>query len=428
MITLKATVHPLECAYYAAKRLPFTDIQIDCLRKIAARYATSEPSIATETALALLEEARLLQRRLMVGPDYHASLVYPSFAVDLHRLGLQEQAKWIVRESAQVAQKFKPKFEASMLIMTADACHGIGENARCRELLDQVERYLRGRKRPLSQEDWTFDVLHALYLKLGDVDAARELIPKLQGVLKVDALVATVFHRKPFWKFEGDDLHHALMYCERFGYEYPLTKIAKGMGEEGLFFRARSILGRVQNRKLHLEGTLDIAISLLQDEKVAEALEMLEPLWSVPTSVFEGNLDRAKSLVALLLPSHGDFVWNLLRRVREELELDMSEGDRLLKYTRFIGLVAAYSKSEADELVDVILGAPLADLDRARTGAILFSRSAPRILFEVAMAVEEHSLRWNEERRTVFRGHLEAVPVPRIRVVADALRAARDAA
>lgn len=410
MITFDSATHPLEFACIAAKQLTFFDSQIHSLRQVAARYAGSGAAVGKQRALEILEEARQLHQQHVNERGNHAALGYPTFAVDCESVGRHDLALGIIEESLQVAERLRRKPRISMMIMLADACHCIGEVTRCRELLEDVRSYYQDRKSRLSHEDGPFDVLHSLYLKLGEVDAAKALAAKMKGVIKVDALVATAFHLKPFWKFERGELHDVSLYCKRYGYEYPLAKIAELMAKEGFYLRGKCYISSIKTSSIVFEGTLSMAIALLENGKPADALKILQTLYCSTGTFFYYQPEKVRRLLSLLMPDHRDAVALLLNRVRDEANEVNAFRDHYLRYTRLVGLVAQYSFDEAEALIDLVLDHPVTDLGHGGKGPkFFFNPTGVCIIYELAMVVEEYGLRWDENRREQFRNYMVAL-------------------
>ena len=425
MTSHESVNHPLEFAYQAAKRLLFPDVQIDLLRKIALRYAKSGTAVDSKRGLAILEEARLSHRRQMEGSDYHQSLEYPAFAIDFHALGLHDQALWIISESVQIAGNFKPKYETSMLIMVAEACHSIGERGRCQEVLVKVEQYLRGRKRLISHQDERFDVLLSLYLKLGLLERAKSLGAKMTGIDKADALAAIAFYGEPKGRCYETCLYFSLRFAKRNRSPHTLALVAGLLAKQGMPDRARDLIASIDIRYISCEAALNVALAMLETGDTTGALAVLEEHCGSPDTFFYFHADQLKRLVTLLLPDHADVVADLIGRVWEEARECMTEKDRLLRYSRMVGLVAPHSQTEAEELVDLVLNAPLADLDRRMDGTKFFyNRVAACILFELAMGMDQFGLCLNEERSERFRDLLASMPVCEPRRYMDRFRPA----
>src|SRR6266567_2411096 len=265
MTTFDQSTPPLEIAYLAAKSFTFPDTQIHSLRQVASRYAKVQTEEGLKRSVEILDEARQLHQQLANELGKQEAFEYPLFAVDYESAGKHELALGIVEESIQMAHRLRRKPKISMLIMVADACYSIGEVARCRELLVDVRSYYQDRQRRLSHEDGPFDVLQALYLKLDDVDAARDLTLKMKGLMKANALVAIAFHKKPFWQFEKEELHRAYLYWKRYGYESPMAQIAELITKEGFHLRGMvCYLARIKTPAIAFEATLNVVNALLE--------------------------------------------------------------------------------------------------------------------------------------------------------------------
>ena len=407
MTTFDSATHPLEFACIAAKQLTFSDSQIHSLRQVAARYAGSGTAAGEMRALEILDEARQLHQQMVNGLVSHAALEYPSFAVDYESVGRHDLALGIIEDSLQIAVGLPLKSETSMLIMVADACQCIGDVARCRELLVDVRRYYQDRKSQLSHEDGPYNVLHSLYLKLGEVDAARDLTSKLKGIIKANALTELAFFQKPFMRCGEDELSHALAYSKRYGYENTVTRIAGLMAKQGFDVRGECLLDRVKTKSKVFEGNLDVAIALLETGKVTKALKMLESVCRSTDTFFYNQPDKVRRLVSLLMPDYRDAVALLLDRVRDEANAVNAFRDHYLRYTRLACFVAQYSCDEAEALVDHVLDQPVTDLGHGGKGPkFFFNPSGVCIMYELAMIVEEYGLRWDENRMEQFRNYV----------------------
>jgi hypothetical protein len=76
---------------------------------------------------------------------------------------------------------------------------------------------------------------------------------------------------------------------------------------------------------------------------------------------------------------------------------------------RLAGLVALASKVEAEVIVDQVLDTRVGGLGRTERG--WGNREAECLLFELLLGIDDHGLRWDENRRDRIRAHLEAIPV-----------------
>lgn len=408
MTTLDSATHPLEFAYIAAKQLTFTDSQIHSLRQVAARYVDSGTVEDTKRSLEILDESRQLHQQLVNELGNHSALESPSFAVDYELAGRHDLALGIIEESLQIAKRLRLKPKTSMMIMVADACHCIGEVVRCRELLGDVRCYYQDRKSRLSYEDGPFDVLHSLYLKLDEVEDAKYLTAKLKGVIKANALVNSAFYQKPLIRW--DELDDALEYCNRYGFEDTVSRIAGLMTKQGFYLRGKCILAAyVKAESRVFEGNLDMTIALLEIGNLSQALEMMESVCRSTGTFFYYQPDLVQRLVSLLMPDHRDAVACLLDRVRDEANGVNAFRDHYLRYTQLAGLVAQHSCDEAEALIDHVLGHPVTDLGHGGKGPkFFFNPTGVCILYELAMIVDEHKLRWDEDRREQFQNYMAA--------------------
>lgn len=407
----QSTENPLEFAYVAARMLTFPSDQIHSLRQVAARYARSGTPEGMARSLAVLEEARQLHLRLVneTGPD--VAQEYPSFAVDFDLAGKHDRALVIIDDSVQMAERLRQKPRICVKIMIADACRTIGEMDRCRELLEEIRWYYQDRKRRLSQEDGPFDVLHSLYLKLGDVHAAKTLVSKLKGVFKANALVELAFYQKPYMRCGESELHSVHLFCKRYGVEYPLARIAELMTRTGLYLRGKcAYLPRIKTPAIALEGTLDVLVALLETGNTSDGLKLLQTLCTSATTFFYYQQERVQRLVSLLLPEHRDVAKLLLDRVLDEANKVNAFRDRFLRYTQYAGLVVPYSRLKAEEMVDLVLAHPVTDLGHRGNGPkLFFNRTGVCIMYELAMVVNEHGLRWDEDRKVLFRNYMAVI-------------------
>jgi hypothetical protein len=423
MTILEAVDHPLEFAYRATKLLSSPDTQIANLRLIASRFSTSGTVGGRTRALNILDEARQIQRRQIEWNDYDATLEYPSFAIDFNSIGHRELAVGVIEESVLLASKLKPRYEASMLIMVADAYHSIGERDRCMELLSRIGRFLLPRKRLLSHRDERFSVLLDLYLKLGLLERAKNLAALMTGINKAEALAAIAFYGEPIGRVYEMCLHSALRYAKRSRSQNTLALIAGSLQKQGLPDRARDLIASIDKRYLSIGAARGVAVAMLDACDIIGALGVIEHHYGSSDIFYHGQSDKLRQLVPQLLPDHADAVKDLIGRLLAKASGSLTERDRFVRYSRLLGIMAAYSRTEAERLVDLILNTPVADLDRRKGSAkFYFNRAAAHILFEVAMAIHEHGLLWDEGQRRRFRAHLNSIPVHQQRGIRDRLR------
>ena len=412
MTILEAADHPLEFAYNATKLLSSPDTQIENLRLIASRFSASCTADGARRALAILDEARQIQRRQMEWYDYHALLEYPAFAKDFYSLGHPDLALDIIEESIRVASSLKPRYEASMLIMVAEACNTIGAQERCSELQSKIRKFLIPRKRLLSHWDERYTVLLDLYLKLGQLDQAKWLAAKLTGINKANALAAIAFYGEPMGHCYEMCLYYALQYAKRSRSQNTLALIAGSLQKQGLPDRARAMIASIDKQYLSIGGARGLAVAMLDAGDIAGALGVIEDHCGSPDTFYYGQSDQLKQLVPHLLPDHADAVKTLIGRLMAKASGSLTERDRFVRYSRMLGIVAAYSRCEAERLVDLVLSTPLAGLDRRKgSNQFYYNRASVHILFEVAMAVHEHGLLWDDNRRSRFQAHLASMPV-----------------
>jgi tetratricopeptide (TPR) repeat protein len=411
MTTLEAADHPLEFSCCATKLLSSPDAQIENLRLIALRFAATGTARDRKRAFDILDEARQIQTRQMEWNDYDATLDYPRFALDFNFIGHRERALDIIKQSVRYASSLKPRYEISMLIMVADACHSIGERERCMELVSKVGKFLLPRKRLLSNRDERYTVLLDLYLKLGRLEQAKNLTALLTGINKANALAAIAFYGEPVGRVYERCLHSALQYAKRSRSQNTVALIAGSLQKQGLPDRARTLIASIEKQYLSIGAARGVAVAMLDAGDITGALGVIEHHCGSPDVFFYGQSAQLSQLLPQVLPDHADAVETLIGRLRAKAEGSMTERDRFVRYSRLVGVVAAYSRTKAEELVDEILGASLADLDRKKDGKFYFNRAAAHILFEVAMAIHEHGLLWEGERMDKIRAHLESIPV-----------------
>jgi len=411
MTTLEAANHPLEFAYDATKLLSSPDSQIENLRLIAFRFAATGTVDGGKRAFSILDEARQIQSRQIEWNDFHATLDYPRFALDFNSIGYRERALGIIKQSVQFASSLKPRYEAAMLIMAADACHTIGEPDRCSELLSKVGKFLRPRKRLLSNRDERYTVLLDLYLKLGRLEQAKNLTALLTGINKADALAAIAFYGEPIGRVYERCLHSALQYAKRNRSQNTLAHIAGSLQKQGLPDRSRDLIASIDKQYLSIGAARCVAVAMLDAGNIAGALGLIEDQCGSPDTFFYEQSAQLRQMVPQVLPDHADDVKDLIGRLLAKASGSLTERDRFLRYSRMLGILAAYSRTEAERLADLILSTPLAGLDRRKGGKFYFNRAAAHIMFEVAMAIHEHGLLWDEKRRGKFGAHLESIPV-----------------
>jgi len=411
MITLETADHPLEFAYDATKLLSSPDNQIENLRLIAFRLAATGTVDGGKRAFDILDEARQIQTRQMEWNDFDATLDYPRFAVDFDSIGHHDRALGIIKQSVQFASSLKSRYEVSMLIMVADACHSIGEQDLCSELLSKVGKFLRPRKRILSHPDERFDVLLNLYLKLGRIDRAKDLGALMTGTNKANALAAIAFYGEPIGRVYERCLQSALRYAKRSRSQNTMARIAGSLQKQGLPDRSRTLIASIEKQYLSIGAARGVAVAMLDAGNIVGALSVIESHCESPDMFSYQQSAQLRQLVSQVLPDQSDAVESMIRRLLAKANGSLTERDRLVRYSRMLGIMSAYSRTEAERLVDQILNTPLADLDcRKGNTKFFFNRAAAHILFEVAMAIHEHGLLWNENRRGRFRAHLESIP------------------
>jgi hypothetical protein len=323
MTTLETADHPLEFAYLSAKRMVMPDAQIRSLRGIADRYGKSGTPADMVQALAVLDEARSHQLRLIDRHNYDSLNGYPVFALDYIALGRRDLALDVIDETIKYAEDLMPKYRMATLVVVAEVCDQIGESDRCSELLGIITQYVRGRKIFRSDDNGFTGGLFSLYQKLAMEKDAQLLADKVADFEQAKAVAM-------------------MASCNR-------------------------------RTAQCIDTTIDA---------VADAT------WK--------GAEYTTALIADLAATDGFF-----RR-----------GDRLLKLTRCVSQCALYSPAEADALVNMILDARLGELDR-RSGKLQFSsnRYFTSILFELAMAIDEHGLCWMDIQREKFRAHLHSIPI-----------------
>jgi len=299
-----------------------------------------------------------------------------------------------------------------MLIMVADACLSIGERDRCMELVSKVGKFLLPRKRILSHPDERYSVLLALYLKLGRLEQAKWLASMMTGINKANALATIAFYGEPIGRVYERCLQSALQYAKRSRSQNTMALIAGSLQKQGMPDRARDLIANIDKQYLSIGAASGVAVAMLDVGNIAGALGVIEDHCGSPDVFFYAQYARLRQFVSQVLPEHADAVEVLISRLRARAEGSLTERDRLLRYTRMLGIVAAHSRMEAEVLTEQILDAALADLDlRKGSTKHYFNRAAAHILFEVAMAIHEHGLLWDEKRRSKVRAHLESIPV-----------------
>jgi hypothetical protein len=81
---------------------------------------------------------------------------------------------------------------------------------------------------------------------------------------------------------------------------------------------------------------------------------------------------------------------------------------------KLVGFLAPFLPDSAEEAVDQLLDACMAEVDCGEGDVCDMSKNTvPVALHTVALDIDRHGLGWSDERREMFRHLLERIPVPR---------------
>jgi len=409
MITIESAETPLQLAFLAAQQLTFEDSQIHALRKVASLHGMSGTPDDLFAGLAVLEDARSLQLGLIRCHPSEIADEYPSFAVDFVALGRPDLADDVIAESIKIASGLSSKFRVATLAMVADVSHAIGETNRCMDVLRTIGPYIQQRKRFRSVEDSFATTLVLLHLKIGRVEVALSIAERMTGFEKANAFAELAFHGQPANQCRESYLGTAIRIATRKGYEYYIAIIAALLAKNGQCDRSKQLVAGIVKNYVRFEAMLDIAIHLSEAGRTTEAISILDQLGEGADTYYYYCSDHLKRLIPLL-HEHRYVVREILDRIRAEAENESSAIERLLRITRMVGLVALYSRSEAEALVDLVLDAPLADLDRIEINpASSSNRASVCILNELLVAIAEHGLRFDIVRKLRFGVQLNSL-------------------
>jgi len=410
MVTIKSAETPLQFAYLAAQQFSFESTQIHSLRVIASVYAKSGTPDDLVAGLAVLEEARPLQLLLILRHLSEFVDEYPTFAFDYVALGRPDLAHDVITESIRIADGLSSKSKVATLAMVADISHSMGNTDQCMDVLRTIAPYLQRRKRFRSVDDSFATTLVMLYLGIGKVEVALSIAERTTGFEKANGFAELAFHDQPANQCCEPYLGTALRIATTKKYEYSTAFIAGHLAKNGQFDRALLLIAGIGKNYVRFEAMLDIAIYLCEAGRTTDAVSVLDLLAAEPDSFYHYNSNLIKRLIPMLLHEHRDVVSAILDRTRTEAECATNELDRLQRLTCMVGLVAMYSRTETEVLVDLVLDAPLAEFDKSEYDPIGSSnRPSVCILFELLITIVEHGLQFDCTRKQKLREHLESL-------------------
>lgn len=401
MITVDNAGTPLELAENVASRFPVEYTRIDSLREVAIRYARQGE---VEKGVAVQDKCTRELYGLAQNRNYPFILDIPRSAIGYHALGRRDISLDVLKDSIGFANQLRPKYAASLLTITADVAVQVGEAELANRLVTRVSDYVRNRKRFRSSCDERFDLLVPLYLKLGMVDEAIDFTQKLTALQKADAfteLAANTIVRKDRAQYIGE----ALRIGRRLRSEYTLVNVADVMCRHGDFCRASELIRHLAEPSVSFEGKANYGVRLLDAGRLDGTVSVLEELGNSSPTFYYFNHHQIGRLVSLLVDGNAGVARTLINRVRAEADHQPKEKDRLLRLTRMVGLVAMYSRDEAEILVDTILKAELTGLDRRRAG--WQNPTCLCILMELLLTVVDRNINLRVHHITHVRRILE---------------------
>ena len=294
----------------------------------------------------------------------------------------------------------------------ATAYTEIGEHDQCDLLLRKVAEYLESVpqfSKSIVESYWIGD-LFALYLRLGRVDAAESLAFKMSGNQRTESVLTLAFHGQP----EGQCNELLLDAAMKRPSESGMALMAGFFIQNGQFCRATALLDQItRTGYLRHEPLLQLVACMLQRGDDTGALKLLERLLPMPYAVTIDS-NHLGQICAHLNGNHRDMLHRVLDHVSRAAEMNTSRVRRLAGMAKLVGFLAPYSPCSAEGAVNQLFDACVVEIDRGEGNACDMSlTTVPVSLHRVALTIDRHELRWNEERRERFRHILERIPAPR---------------
>ena len=407
MMTIETATTPLGFAYCSVKRLHLSKIGL--LREVALQYGKRGTFNDADRAIAILDEVRGDQRRRL--RQYENLVVYARLATDYHYVGRHDIAMDIIEETLCHSGSLLVRWEASIFAYVASVCNDIGERERCDLLLRKVAAYVESVPRfgrSVVHNYWLGD-LFALYLRLERVDAAESLAAKMSGSQRVDALAMLAFHGQSDGQCNESLLATAM---ERTN-AYSKALVASLMIQNSQFARAAVLLDQITQSYIRDEPLLEIVKCMLQRGEASGALELLDRLLATPHAVAIDS-DHLAPICAQLHGSHGGMLRKALDHVSKAVEMNTSRLRRLAGMAKLVGFLAPYAPDSAEEAVDQLFDACMAEVDRGKGNVCDMSlTTVPVGLHRVALDIDRHGLGWSNERQELFQQILGRIPAPR---------------
>ena len=431
MISLEAATHPLDFAYVATKRMYWGNEQTTCLQEIATLFGDPSAPVDTSKSLALLSESRRIMQQDADGLSCH----YPFLVTDYEKIGRHDLALEVIDDSTAYALGESALDRTILMINTATACLDIGETDRCLKIIPGMNHLLR-----FAQELEWYSGAFPLLLRLGRVRDAVLVAKYMDARSKASAFAEIAFHESIAKEHAEKILAYALDLLERSHYvtedvdifDWSRVHIAMLHAYKGQFEKALELVRKLKDQSYSPNVLSTIASRMLKSGMINDAVRVLtaiqmyhkkrqdivclEHVRSPLSRDFQLRWIPDEKLLPLVpqLCQAGldDIAGSFLTDALANVERILDYTTRLENLAKLVRWFVPVDRDVAETLVERVLAAPLADLEpKEDNPTIKFSRTAPAILFRLAIDIFKHDLSWNEKRQEQFGKHLEPLPV-----------------
>ena len=431
MISMEAATHPLDFAYIATKRMFRGNEQTTCLREIATLLGDPSAPVDIYKSVSLLSETRRIIQLDAVGLSCH----YPFLATDYEKIGRHDLALEVIDDSIAYALGESALDRTILMINTAKACLDIGESDRCLQIIPDMNHLLRF-AHELEWDSGAFSLL----LRLGRVRDAVLVAKYMDTRSRACAFAEIAFHESIAKEHAEKILAYALDLLERSHYvtddvdifDWSRIQIAKLLADKGRFEKALELVRKVKDQsyssnvlsaiasRMLISGMKNDAVRLLtaiqRYHKKRKDIVYVEHVRSPLSRDFQLRWLPDEALLSLVpqLCQAGldDIAGSLLTDALANVEIILDYTTRLENLEKLVRWFVPVDRDVAETLVERVLAAPLADLEpKEDNPSVKYSRTAPAILFRLAIDIFKHDLSWNEKRQEQFDKHLEPLPV-----------------
>lgn len=421
--------HPLDFAWLAALRISDAGWRIIRLREVARAFDRSGKPDNQLKAMSVLTEAHVTLTAKIAEDGFHVPGDLEALAIDFAAIGHKAEALSVLSEALNGPLRSRDTFIESIhnplpsggemrVVM-------LGENASAYLAIGELDLAM-----PLMQEAWTLTMelcpadkplgcwaqpLFTALLKSGERAKAWRLARGFKGFEKAEALAAMALYgrRNGYGRKALLEASVAVLVSKRtFMKQLWAYRILKMLAEKNMLGPERKLLKMIKDWDVMAMATIAVAEAYCSMGEIKPAISMLKRAARAAGKIDGGcgHITTWAKLVACYKKlGNRETALEFVEMIRNAADQCTDLQYRCWFNNILIGVYTCVGRREAaEECVDKVLSADLIGLEELNANT--HTHPAATLLYDLAMAIAEHGLKFSGERRRKFSQLLASLP------------------